>query len=206
MDRKSIAVIAACLGLIVLWSYVVTPKYFTKPGVPALTNASTATLNGSNAPAAAQPAQPTTTTAQVSEPTHRPMVGTNVPEQLLEVTNSDAHYTFTSHGGGLKMVELLKYPETVSTILSKSPDTNRVATLNAFTPAPTLALLGGEALEGDDLFTLTRTATGVRRSVPTPPPPGLDFRTNIGEHSPLPFPYPVGAVRYALAASDGMPP
>ncbi len=39
----------------------------------------------------------------------------NVPEELLVVTNSNARYTFTSYGGGLKLVELVHYPETVTT-------------------------------------------------------------------------------------------
>jgi len=34
--------------------------------------------------------------------------------------------------------------------------------LNSFTPAPTLAVLGGEAVQGDGVFQLARTASGVR--------------------------------------------
>jgi YidC/Oxa1 family membrane protein insertase len=159
MDRKSIIVIAACLGLIMLWSYVLMPKYFMKHLPPGATNAPTASVTGTNAPAV-QPAPPSM--AEAPQGTSRTVTLTNVPEQLLEVTNSNAHYTFTSHGGGLKLVELLKYPETVSTALSKTAGTNNVATLDAHTPAPTLAVLGGPSLEGDDLFKLTPTASGVR--------------------------------------------
>ena len=39
---------------------------------------------------------------------------------------------------------------------------NRVATLDTFTAAPTLALLDGESVQGDGIFKLTRTAKGVR--------------------------------------------
>ena len=39
---------------------------------------------------------------------------TNVPEQTIVLTNARARYTFTSRGGGLKSVELLDYPETIS--------------------------------------------------------------------------------------------
>jgi hypothetical protein len=40
---------------------------------------------------------------------------------LLEVANENAHYTFTSHGGGLKLVELMHYPETVRLAARSSP-------------------------------------------------------------------------------------
>ena len=39
---------------------------------------------------------------------------TNTPEQTMVLTNKRARYTFTSRGGGLKLVELLDYPETIS--------------------------------------------------------------------------------------------
>jgi YidC/Oxa1 family membrane protein insertase len=87
---------------------------------------------------------------------------TNVAEEVVVLTNENARYTFTSHGGGLKLVELLKYPETVSARRQKHPDTNRVATVNRHTPAPTLALLGGEDMQGNGVFALTKTPNGVR--------------------------------------------
>src|SRR5262249_52534241 len=90
------------------------------------------------------------------------VANTNQPEELLEVTNANAHYTFTSHGGGLKLVELLQYPETVATRGDKRNGTNRVATLNTFTPAPTLAILGGYNVQGDDIYKLTPIANWVR--------------------------------------------
>ena len=90
------------------------------------------------------------------------VANTNLPEELVEVTNANAHYTFTSHGGGLKLVELLQYPETVDSRGDKRSGSNRVATLNSFTPAPTLAILGGDSVQGDGVFKLTRLANGVR--------------------------------------------
>src|SRR5262249_27151054 len=85
-----------------------------------------------------------------------------VPEEFLEITNAISHYTFSSHGGGLKQVELLQYPETVSALRQRNRETNRVATLNSFTPHPTFAILDCPDLEGDGVFRLTRTASGVR--------------------------------------------
>ena len=70
-------------------------------------------------------------------------------------------YTFTSRGGGLKSVELLDYPETVSARWKKKVAKDGVATLNLRAPVPVLAILGDASLVGDGNFTLTRTADGV---------------------------------------------
>ena len=73
-----------------------------------------------------------------------------------------ARYTFTSRGGGLKSVELLDYPETVSARWKKKVANDGVATLNLRAPTPVLAILGDASLVGNGSFTLTQTALGVR--------------------------------------------
>jgi YidC/Oxa1 family membrane protein insertase len=153
MDRKSIIVIVVCFGLLGLWSYVLVPKlYPPKPLPPGSTNAPVAALNPTSQPATT-PAIPT---PEAAAPISKPIVAnTNVQEKLVELTNGNARYTFTSYGGGLKLIELLQYPETVSTLRHKRPQTNHVATLNRFTPAPMLALLDGDAVQGDGVFQLT---------------------------------------------------
>src|SRR6185436_9723715 len=83
-------------------------------------------------------------------------VNTNVPEETLQLRTDKAQYTFTSHGGGLKLVELLDYPETVSALRHKQPTTNQVAALNKSASVPTLAILGGEALQGDGIYKITK--------------------------------------------------
>ena len=160
MDRKSIVVIVLCFGLLGLWSYVLVPKlYPSKPLPPGATNAPAAALNPTNQPAMA----PATLTPEVAAPISKPVVtNTNAQEELIELTNGDARYTFTSHGGGLKLIELLQYPETVSTLRHKRSQTNQVATLNRFSTVPTLALLGGDPVQGDGIFQLMKTDKGVR--------------------------------------------
>jgi YidC/Oxa1 family membrane protein insertase len=91
-----------------------------------------------------------------------PVFDTNTPEELLVITNARARYTFTSRGGGLKSVELLDYPETVSARWKKKVAKDGVATLNLRAPVPVLAILGDASLVGDGNFTLTKTADGVR--------------------------------------------
>ena len=159
MDRNSILVLVVCFILLMLWYPLVNKLYPPKPLPPGATNAPPALLATTNQPATAQ-----TAPAVLEEPSATPkLVATaNIPEVLLEVANANARYTFTSYGGGLKQIELLHYPETVPKRREKQPQTNNVATLNTLTPAPTLALLDGEAVQGDGVFSLTNTASGVR--------------------------------------------
>jgi YidC/Oxa1 family membrane protein insertase len=157
MDRKSISVIVACFLMLGLWSFVLMPKlYPSKPLPPGPTNAPAAVPTN----AAGAPAGPTVgTTAPANGLALN--VNTNAPEELVVLTNDNARYTFTSYGGGLKLVELLHYPETVDSRLGKVPQTTHVATLTQ-AKVPTLAVLDGPAVAGDGIFSLTRTANGVR--------------------------------------------
>jgi YidC/Oxa1 family membrane protein insertase len=158
MDRTGIIVVSICVVLLGVW-FVETQKQaeqvarwrqqFAATNVVAATQA--AGTNGnivSSAP---------TATSTVAVP-----FDTNAPEELVILTNADARYTFTSRGGGLKSVELIKYPETISPRWKKEMATNGVATLNTRAPVPVLAILGDPSFVGDGNFTLTRTADGIR--------------------------------------------
>jgi YidC/Oxa1 family membrane protein insertase len=163
MDRKSIIILVACFLLLFSWPLLVNKIYPPKPLPPGQTNVLTTPLLTTNG-------SPTSTSAPAifEAPTKpRSTVNTSMPEQLLEITNADAHYTFTSYGGGLKLIELLHYPESVSTRREQRSHTNRVATLNTFAPNPTLAILDGEAVQGDGIYTLTQTPTGGVRAEKT---------------------------------------
>jgi YidC/Oxa1 family membrane protein insertase len=158
MDRKSIIVIASCLGLIVLWNFLIVPKLNPpRPMPPHSTNAPAPALAVTN-PEVAPP--PLMAAAPAAPP--KLIASTNVEEQLLEVTNDNAHYTFTSHGGGLKLVELLRYSDAPSAHRGKQISSTNYATLNTFTLAPTLAILDGDAVQGDGIFALTREGNLVR--------------------------------------------
>lgn len=160
MDRKAILVVAASVGFIILWTLVIVPKYLAKPLPPGATNAPVAVAGQTNAdtasanPAPASPALAAGTNAPV------PFVAPGSPEQTLTVTNDNARYIFTSHGGGLKEIELVRYPE--STAPGLKEELGRVATLNTKAPVPVMAVLGDASLPGNGEFTLTRTANGVR--------------------------------------------
>src|SRR5690242_4320933 len=131
MDRKSIAVIVACIGFMFLWTGVLVPKYFTKPPPPGYqakgTNApSSLAASNATAPTSASPAP--APAANVSFV--RPTFATNIAEQSIVLTNENARYTFTSQGGGLKQVELWKFPETISRKTKSGAATNGLVTLN----------------------------------------------------------------------------
>src|ERR1035441_8686542 len=111
MDRKSILALVVCFILLMLWVPLVNKIFPPKPLPPGATNAYSATMSTTNR-VATSPTAPAV--AEEPPPALQPVVTANVPEELLSVANGNARYTFTSHGGGLKLVELLQYPETVT--------------------------------------------------------------------------------------------
>jgi YidC/Oxa1 family membrane protein insertase len=162
MDRKSIFVLIACFALLFLGSKLINKMYPPVPVVPGATggtNASSqvsAPLSNAPAPAVLSPAD----TNRVVTPVQpaRPLTG---PEQTLVITKSEARYTFTSRGGGLRSIELVTYPETVKRQKSAA-DSQDFATLNTPHAAPVLALFGDSSVQDDGEFVLRETAEGVR--------------------------------------------
>jgi YidC/Oxa1 family membrane protein insertase len=158
MDRKSIIVIVFSAALLGLWFLVVPKLAPPRPAPPVVAAHAPVSTNAPAPLEAASGARPVPVpVAGVAAPL---VVNSNVPEELVTVTNADVRYVFTSYGGGLKLVELVRFPEAVSSRREKA-DTNRVATLNGQSPAPAMAVLG-DVPQGDRIFRLTRTATGVR--------------------------------------------
>lgn len=163
MDKTGIIVVSLCV-LLLGWWLVDQNKRAAEAQRVAATNLVVAAQQT----AAANSNYPTTpaTPATLGAPTlTAPVVfNTNTPEQTLVLTNGRARYTFSSRGGGLKQVELLDYPQTISARWKgKITQTkSAVATLNARVNVPVLAVLGDASLLGDGNFSLTKTATGVR--------------------------------------------
>jgi YidC/Oxa1 family membrane protein insertase len=160
MDRKSIAVIVVCIVLMFLWQGVLVPKYFSdkRPTPVAPSNAPTATVSGTQAVASVQSGPAVVLPAGADAR----LALTNAPEQLLSFTNENATYVFTSRGGGLKEIQLTKFPETIMRKRKEPANVHNVATLNTHAHLPVLTVLGGEALMGDGVFALSATANGVR--------------------------------------------
>lgn len=178
MDRKAIVVISISVALLFLWPSLFQKLYPTRP-LPESTNtvatangAIAPTSNGTNGVSNGVPAATTTVdsaqSAVVSATTSissglAPWMRSAMPEQTVTLSNGVARYTFTSHGGGLKSVELLHYPETVGCNTKKDPaQNNKLANLNGAAPLPALSLLGDNGFQGDGLFELKRIADGIR--------------------------------------------
>src|SRR6185503_11287311 len=111
------------------------------------TNPSAATANSSD--------------VSTSVPTTGKFVESEEPDKPFTIENDSVRLTFTSHGGGLKLVELKKYPESVACRSRNGSSTNKFATLNTKAPVPAFALVGSEALQGDGNFPLAKTDGGV---------------------------------------------
>lgn len=161
MDRKSLIILVLSFVLLMLW-YPLTNRLFPPTPLPQTNALSTALepglTNTTNADIPAEvPATPTL--RRTAAPA---LVATNpdAPEQMISIENKDARYTFTSYGGGLKHIELKDYPAIVD--CRRSPTNKELATLNAKAPAAVLTILGGREVEGDGIFKLSQTPTGVR--------------------------------------------
>src|ERR1019366_2344976 len=161
MDKTGIIVVSLC-ALLLGWWFIEQNKIAQQQARFAATNqvakaqSQLATTNASVA---------TTAEMATSSSVPTPVIfDTNAPEQTVVLANAKARYTFTSRGGGVKLIELLAYPQTISARwTSKSgAQTNGVASLNTLARVPALAVLGDAGLIGDGNFALTKTADGVR--------------------------------------------
>jgi YidC/Oxa1 family membrane protein insertase len=161
MDRKSLLILVACFALLMLWGPLVN-KIFPPTKIPNWTNTIAAATNAvtnaasAQAGAAAVPGTPATPTASAAP------VTPSGPEELLVLTHDAVRYTFTSHGGGLKQIELLNYRETVNG--RKQTNEAAPAALNDHAPLPALALAGPAEVIGNGTFTLSRPSPGVVRA------------------------------------------
>ncbi len=164
MDRKAIIVVAVSVILLVLWFPLVNKLYPPK-AIPLITEPQP---GSTNQPATNGPA----TNATIVKP---PVVVTNgavaaiiakpnAPEQTAVLTNEWVRYTFTSHGGGLKQVELLKYPADVGCRAKdkENQKTAGYASLNTHALVPALALTGAAELLDTQPFAFTTTTNGLR--------------------------------------------
>jgi YidC/Oxa1 family membrane protein insertase len=157
MDRTGIIVVSLCVVLMGVW-FVTEQKYYSHLAPsPTGTNAPVTVQTPNAAAPGVTPAAPATA---ATVPPGFPS-DTNVPEQTVVLTNAHERYTFTSRGGGLKSVELLDYPETISARWKEKSASAGVATLNARASVPVMAILGESSLVGDGNFNLIKMGDGV---------------------------------------------
>jgi YidC/Oxa1 family membrane protein insertase len=159
MDKTGIIVVSLC-AILLGWWFVEQNKIAQQMAQQR------AQFDATNQVAVAQGGSPATISSAAlpaAMTTTGIVFDTNTPEQFIVLTNARARYTFTSRGGGLKLVELLDYPETISPRWTKQNASLSagVASLNTSAAVPMLAVLGDPGMVGDGNFILTRTADGV---------------------------------------------
>jgi len=142
MDKRTIVIMVVCLLILVGGNYVANwifppiPKRPT-PATPThavsnvVTTVAAATATATNEPTVSSPAPSTT-------PAERP------PEQIVALSNDYLRVEFTSWGGGIRKVELLRH---------KANGHGHVV-LNADAPAPALGLTGLPGADTNAVFTL----------------------------------------------------
>jgi len=161
MDRKTIIVVVICFGIMFFGSSLINKLYPPKPLPPDQTNVvATATAPATNRPAQISSSAPPTPAA-TAVPSPKPVIRFAGEEETLLVTNADARYVFTSHGGGLKTIELVQFEEIVSGHRKKHTEPKDLATLNTPHAAPVLTVFGDESVQDEAVFALTRTTNGV---------------------------------------------
>jgi len=165
MDRKAVIVIALSVVLLVSW-YFVVGRIFPPRVLPRNTN-SVALITNQPGSITNQPSYVAATNPPGVTTGSTKSVSPSQSEETIVVSNNLARYTFTSHGGGLKTVELFDYPQRV---ICHDPGATKIpAALNANSAFPILGLPANEALQGDGFFKLTQTAKGVHaeQALPT---------------------------------------
>lgn len=157
MDRKGIALIAVCIAGMVGLKYVADFIWPTPAGARPVS----VVVASSNAPSTKVNAPPVNTTqaapAQPLGAVVMPAMG--AAEESVVLENDLLRLTFTSQGGGARLIELKKYPASVDcrdTTAKGVP-----SALNRFAPVPALTL-GAGPLTGDGLFTLRKSGSTVR--------------------------------------------
>lgn len=160
MDRKSIILLVATFVLFMAWTPMLDKIFPPKP-IPAnqLTN-QVAIVGGTNvknfqATVATNVAGATNAAASAAATTEIP--APSAKEEFITIENESARYIFTSHGGGIKTIELKKYLANVGCNQPEPVDTNALATLNTRAPAAAFSLAGSQALLGDNLFHIAET-------------------------------------------------
>lgn len=163
MDRKAIIVIALSIALLFAWPSLFNRLYPPIPGSATNRVASvSAVATNQSTPAVASPSAVSLPAAAANSLAAVAVVKPGSPEQTVVVSNSLVRYTFTSHGGGIKSVDLFKYPETVDCNKQDQKSAARLASLNGTGTVAAMSLSGDPALLGDGVFALQATSQGVR--------------------------------------------
>ncbi len=157
MDRKAIIVLSVSFLLLVLWFPLVQRLY---PPAPVTDTTPAEAARPDDGAPAADIARPPAQTVAAPALQGR---ASDAPEQTLTLENELAIYTFTSHGGGLKHVDLKKYPAMVARPSGDGAAADQPARLNARAPVPVLGIDASWA-QGDRGYVLARSGANTVRA------------------------------------------
>jgi len=173
MDRKSVIILILSVAALMAW-FPITNKIY--PPKPAPTNLVTRALGS----AATNLSAGTNLSAQpiLREASPAPLLAaTNAPalpappqeEKLVFLENADARYTFTSAGGGLKLVELKRFPHEVGCKKSvHGTNASESVTLNIQAPLAAFTVLDSAQPGAIGSFSLSETGGVVRAEAALP--------------------------------------
>jgi YidC/Oxa1 family membrane protein insertase len=170
MDRKAILVLGLCFVLLMLWSPLVD-KWFPPTPIPPEASSAGSTGAVSSLTSTGAPAEAITPSITAGSPAIDPAATTLLPAPVesergpeqTEVLETDlVRYVFTSHGGGIKEVELLEYDEVVGRQARRQEGDVANAALNRGAALPIFAINGSEALPAQGEYTLSRIGGGLR--------------------------------------------
>jgi YidC/Oxa1 family membrane protein insertase len=151
MDRKSIIILAAAILLLMGLSPVVD-HFFPPKLVPVVPTNQLSTATGGMTNGSVPTVVPPLSRA--------PVVPEGSPETTLTVSNADVVYYFTSHGGGVKQIDLNEY-RAVTRRSAQVKVPSRPASLNTGAAIPIGALVSQTTSGGDD-YSLSRQGNIVR--------------------------------------------
>lgn len=157
MDRKSVVILIISFVLLMLWFPLVNKLY--PPGPPPQRSGTNA-VTSTTAPGPT-PAPPLPPRAEITPLTTGVLPVANGPETTLTLESKVARFVVTSHGGGLKRVELTGFPDAVG-CSKKNQNATNFAALNGDAPVPAFALLGAASLQDAAPFKLTKTGDTIR--------------------------------------------
>ena len=109
MDRKSVIVLLVSFLLILGWFKLVGIMYPPLPPRPVVK--STNTVGGATSQSIAGGTNLTVPTLSAPAPGATQWTAPKAEEQFVVLETADVRYTFTSHGGGLKLAELKRFPK-----------------------------------------------------------------------------------------------
>ena len=163
MDRKALLILLVSFVVLLGW-YPLTNRLFPPQPVPANTNRVVSATNLFDRSSTGEVEAITTASSNLLEAAAS-AAPTNLPpaeEELLVVEDKQARYTFTSLGGGIKLIELKEYPEAVGCLGREPSDTNGMASLNTRAPVAAFSILEEGGGADPRSFHLSRTGNVVR--------------------------------------------